>query len=78
MGGRRGGGITENLLCFYVNTIFISQLPNNQNSLKGIFKQDDRNKYTRENNRNIGRIKSPLDLIIMKSFIENEVEGNGN
>ena len=27
-------------------------------------------------NKNIGKIKSPLDLIIKKSFIENAVEGN--
>jgi len=32
--------------------------------------------YTHVSNRNIGKIKSPLDLIIKKSFIENGVEGN--
>jgi len=29
-----------------------------------------------ENSAVPGKIKSPLDLIIKKSFIENEVEGN--
>ena len=32
--------------------------------------------YAPVSNKNIGKIKSPLDLIIKKSFIENEVEGN--
>jgi hypothetical protein len=32
--------------------------------------------YAHVSNKDIGEIKSPLDLIIKKSFIENEVEGN--
>jgi hypothetical protein len=32
--------------------------------------------YTHVSNKNIGKIKSPLDLIIKNSYIENEVEGD--
>ena len=32
--------------------------------------------YTPVSSKNIGKIKSPLDLIIKKPFIENEVERN--
>ncbi|HJH26174.1 MAG TPA: hypothetical protein C5S37_05205 [Methanophagales archaeon] len=32
--------------------------------------------YTHVSNKEIGEIKSPLDLIIKNSYIENEVEGD--
>jgi len=32
--------------------------------------------YTHASNKDIGEIKSPLDLIMKNSYIENEVEGD--